>query len=78
MKKITKPPYIYISRLLLCAALGVACIVPTKLNHVHADDSSQVVWNFDYTGAVQTFTAPRDGTYKLEVWGAQGGVWARI
>ena len=30
-------------------------------------------WGFDYTGAVQTFTAPTTGTYKLECWGAQGG-----
>jgi len=32
---------------------------------------------FDYfpphTGSVQQFVAPKDGTYKLEVWGAQGG-----
>ena len=25
------------------------------------------------TGSVQSFTVPIDGTYKLEVWGAQGG-----
>ena len=30
-------------------------------------------WTFDYTGSVQTFTAPAAGYYKLEVWGAQGG-----
>ena len=30
-------------------------------------------WAFDYTGEEQTFTAPITGTYKLEVWGAQGG-----
>ena len=30
-------------------------------------------WTFPYTGGVQTFTAPLNGTYKLEVWGAQGG-----
>ena len=30
-------------------------------------------WTFDYTGGEQTFTAPIAGTYKLEVWGAQGG-----
>ena len=30
-------------------------------------------WNFNYTGGVQSFTAPCGGTYKLEVWGAQGG-----
>ena len=30
-------------------------------------------WIFDYTGSEQTFTAPVNGTYKLETWGAQGG-----
>ena len=30
------------------------------------------VFNFDYTGAEQTFVAPVSGTYKLETWGAQG------
>ena len=28
---------------------------------------------FSYTGSEQTFTAPADGYYKLETWGAQGG-----
>jgi len=28
---------------------------------------------FAYTGTIQTFTAPKTGNYKLEVWGAQGG-----
>ncbi|NBU71186.1 MAG: hypothetical protein EBS53_07015 [Bacteroidetes bacterium] len=28
---------------------------------------------FNYTGSVQTFTAPATGTYTLEAWGAQGG-----
>ena len=31
------------------------------------------VWMLCYTGNVQTFTAPSATTYKLEVWGAQGG-----
>ena len=31
------------------------------------------VFNFDYTGDIQEFTAQCDGKYKLEVWGAQGG-----
>lgn len=30
-------------------------------------------WNYAYTGGVQTFTTPCNGTYKLEVWGSQGG-----
>ena len=29
--------------------------------------------DFSYTGGVQSFTVPATGTYKLEVWGAQGG-----
>ena len=32
----------------------------------------QTVYNYDYTGGVQTFTAPVAGTYQLQVWGAQG------
>ncbi len=36
-------------------------------------DEGQTVFNFDYTGNEQTFTAPFSGTYKLETWGGQGG-----
>ena len=32
-----------------------------------------IAGEFQYTGSVQTFTAPVDGYYMLEVWGAQGG-----
>ena len=35
--------------------------------------SSNDIHNFAYTGSVQKFTIPKTGTYKLEVWGAQGG-----
>ncbi len=31
------------------------------------------VYNFAYTGNYQTWTAPYTGTYRLEVWGAEGG-----
>lgn len=31
------------------------------------------IYNYEYTGNVQSFTAPTDGKYKLEVWGAEGG-----
>ncbi|WP_154650117.1 fimbrillin family protein [Segatella paludivivens] len=37
--------------------------------------SKTIVFNYDYTGASQTFTAPYTGIYKLEVWGAQSGGW---
>ena len=35
--------------------------------------SGQTVFDFDYTSSAQTFTAPVSGTYKVELWGAQGG-----
>ena len=31
------------------------------------------IWNFDYTGNYQEFNVPHNGTYKIELWGAQGG-----
>ena len=31
------------------------------------------VWGFGYTGGEQEFIVPTTGTYKLEVWGSQGG-----
>ena len=36
-------------------------------------EPEQKEYEFDYTGRLQTFTAPADGVYKLQVWGAQGG-----
>lgn len=30
-------------------------------------------WSYSCTGSYQVFTAPVDGVYKLETWGAQGG-----
>ena len=35
--------------------------------------NGDTVFNFDYTGNVQAFTAPIKGTYKIEAWGASGG-----
>ena len=46
-----------------------------SLNSVTGD---VIVFNgtksYDYTGDIQTFIVPFNGVYKLEVWGAQGGV----
>ena len=33
-------------------------------------------WNYDYTGGIQSFSTPCNGTYKLEVWGAEGGTYS--
>ena len=43
--------------------------IPTKSRAITFAQS----WNFDYTGTENSFYAPFDGNYKLEVWGAQGG-----
>lgn len=32
-----------------------------------------VVASYDYSGKVETFTAPINGIYKIELWGAEGG-----
>lgn len=40
---------------------------------VTSGGESQTVYNFAYTGSIQTFTAPITGKYQLEVWGAKGG-----
>ncbi len=45
-------------------------VVGKPINFNYAGD---MVFNFDYTGSEQTFTAPVSGTYRLETWGAQGG-----
>lgn len=49
--------------------LGVNGIV----YEVSAGNTNERYNAFSYTGDIQTFEAPETGTYKLEVWGAQGG-----
>lgn len=36
------------------------------------------IYDFEYTGDVQTFTAPIDAYYQIELWGAQGGSYNAI
>ncbi|MEG0872584.1 MAG: glycine rich domain-containing protein [Clostridia bacterium] len=35
-------------------------------------ENNQVVWDFDYTGNIQTFYVPKTAKYKVELWGASG------
>ena len=44
-----------------------------ELNAICPFGASPTVQNFGYTGYDQIYIAPITGTYKLEVWGAQGG-----
>ena len=40
---------------------------------IEVEEPTQKEYEFSYTGAEQTFVAPANGSYKLQVWGAQGG-----
>ena len=44
-----------------------------KDNYIPKSELLGKVWKFDYTGGEQTFSVPYTGTYKIELWGAQGG-----
>ena len=45
----------------------------TTTYYVRSSSLSQGSQTFNYTGGMQSFTAPASGTYTLEVWGAEGG-----
>ena len=44
-----------------------------KMDDNKCDNYVDTKFNFDYKGSEENFEAPCSGTYKLEVWGAQGG-----
>lgn len=44
-----------------------------SLSYKQPQSINTKVWNFDYEDAEQVFIVPKDGNYKIEVWGAQGG-----
>ena len=56
-----------------CSKLGNGAAKITLLQKTSTASGSSDAKDFDYTGDIQIFTAPKAGTYKLEVWGAQGG-----
>ena len=49
-------------------------VVTCQMTFLKLADLGQL--DYDYTDDIQTFTAPKSGTYKLEVWGAQGGIYS--
>lgn len=56
----------------LCSAL-LFLSVPFETK---ADEPSILIWNYEYNGTEQTFTAPYLGKYQFELNGAQGGNYA--
>ena len=68
--------------LTLGSTAGTTTITATTTGNYSGTASYTVTANynykdFDYTNGVQSLTLPK-GTYKLEVWGAQGGVNQRV
>ncbi len=60
----------------LCSQDDIAKYLSTVENDVimlYACIIDSKAVDYSYTGTVQTFTAPMDGYYHLETWGAQGG-----
>lgn len=48
-------------------------ITMCPISSANAEEIAEgTAYTYNYNGSTQTFTAPIDGLYKLEVWGAQG------
>jgi prepilin-type N-terminal cleavage/methylation domain-containing protein len=50
-----------------------ACGTSKNIEVVSMNDNITCKVDFPYTGNYQNFKTPMDGTYKIELWGAQGG-----
>ncbi len=65
---------------IVCTAKNNAGMSESAMKDIEIKYNSDLIVNdnenteiFNYTGSVQTFTAPQAGFYKMETWGAQGG-----
>lgn len=47
--------------------------VPTVTENIEIEAAYQTEYTYIYVGGEQLFTTPHNGTYKIELWGAQGG-----
>lgn len=56
-----------------CSKIGDGAAKITLIKQSVSTGSNGTKVDFDYTGDIQTFKAPKTGDYTLEVWGAQGG-----
>ncbi len=56
-----------------CAKKGNGAVVITLGKPGACDNCKSDIYNFGFTDGEETLTIPVTGTYKLEVWGAQGG-----
>ena len=56
-----------------CAKKGNGAVVITLAKPGACDNCKPAIYNFGFTDGEETLAIPVTGTYKLEVWGAQGG-----
>lgn len=56
-----------------CAKKENGAVVITLAKPGACDNCKPAIYNFGFTDGEETLTIPVNGTYKLEVWGAQGG-----
>ena len=47
--------------------------VTITFKYIQPQTLNTSTWNYEYTGTEQVFYVPKNGTYKIETWGAQGG-----
>ena len=53
------------------SAEKMAHVVDNAVTVTNSHDRNSALENFEYSGEVETYTAPYTGEYKLQVWGAQ-------
>ena len=56
-----------------CAKKGNGAVIITIAKPGTCDNCNPDIYNFGFTDGEETLVIPVTGTYKLEVWGAQGG-----
>ena len=54
--------------------VGVDLELSFSVIYIKYDEPAISLWQFDYKNGEDEFTVPYDGNYRLEVWGAQGGM----
>ena len=47
--------------------------ISLSLKYIQPQNYDDTVWKYDFAGDYDTFKAPHAGSYKIELWGAQGG-----
>ena len=48
--------------------------VTITFKYIQPQSISASTWSYEYIGTEQVFYVPKNGTYKIEAWGAQGGI----